>query len=164
MDLSKLNEPDLFLTALKGETESREFYSKLAGRAKNFLLKDRLNFLAQEEEKHRSFFEMTFKERFPGKSIVLPKKNVVPLPELKIPDEKVPISIIFLSAMQAEKAAYDFYTGLSNRLAADKTIGREILYIAAMEMGHYRLLEIEKENAEKYEGFDIEWPMTHVGP
>lgn len=39
-----------------------------------------------------------------------------------------------------------------------------LIYIAEMEKGHYKLLEIEKENAEKFEAYNIEWPMMHIGP
>jgi len=30
-------------------------------------------------------------------------------------------------------------------------------------MGHYKLIEIEKDNMEKFEDFDIYLPMIHVG-
>jgi len=33
-----------------------------------------------------------------------------------------------------------------------------------MEMGHYRLLELEKEQAEEFEKYDAEFDMMHVGP
>jgi len=164
MDLSRFGEEELFLTAMRSEIESRDFYTKLADRVKNFLLKDRLKFLSDEEEKHRTYFENTFKEKFPSKKIALPRKSPVPLPELKIPDESVPISELFWSAMEAEKAAHDFYTELAGRLTGDIRVRKTVLYIAAMEMGHYKLLEVEKENAEKFEDFDIEWPLMHVGP
>lgn len=39
-----------------------------------------------------------------------------------------------------------------------------IFYVASMEMGHYRLLEIERENAERFEVFEVSWPDIHVGP
>jgi rubrerythrin len=164
MDLSKFTEEDLILSATKSEVESRDFYSRLASSVRNFLLKERLDFLSAEEEKHRAYFENMFRERFPGKKVALPARSPVPLPELKIAREDTPISELFTSAMQAEKAASEFYTGLAERLSDDKRVKRMILYIAAMEMGHYRLLETERESAEKYESFDMEWPMTHVGP
>lgn len=164
MDLSKFSEEELLLTAMRSETESRDFYAKLAHSVKNFLLKDRLEFLSREEQKHRTFFESTFKDRFPGKSIEMPKKSPVPLPELKIPDESIAISDVFWSAMQAEKAAHDFYTGLAERLKGDDQLRKSILYVATMEMGHYKLLEVERENAERFEDYDVEWPLFHVGP
>jgi rubrerythrin len=66
-------------------------------------------------------------------------------------------------AMAAEQAAYDFYRGLAGRYA-DEATRNMIFYIASMERGHYRLLEIEKQNAEEFEAFDVSWPDIHVGP
>ena len=37
-------------------------------------------------------------------------------------------------------------------------------YFASMEKGHYRLLEVERDEAERAEDYEIEWPMIHVGP
>lgn len=164
MNLDKFSEEELVLTAMRSEIQSRDFYAKLAGSVKNFLLKDRLEFLSKEEEKHRIFFENTYKDKFPGKKIVLPRESPVPLPELKIPDESMAISDVFWSAMQAEKAAHEFYTELAERLKGDDQLRKSILYIATMEMGHYKLLEVERENAERFEDYDVEWPLFHVGP
>lgn len=66
--------------------------------------------------------------------------------------------------MQAEKAAHDFYISIAEKFNENKKIKNMILYIAQMEMGHYKLIEIEKENAEKFEAYNIEWPMMHIGP
>jgi rubrerythrin len=163
MDLSAFSMEDLLLSALRAETESRDVYKKLAAGVKNAFLKDRLKFLSEEEEKHRVFFEMLFKQRFQAKEIVLPEKTPVPLPKIKIEDESLPISEIFWRAMQAEMAAHDFYTILAEQFTDDPQVKKMLLYIATMEKGHYKLLEIEKENAEKFEDYDVEWPMMHIG-
>ena len=163
MDLSAFSMEDLLLSALKAETESRDVYKKLALDVKNALLKARLKFLSEEEEKHRVFFEMLFKQRFQAKEIVLPEKTPVPLPMIKIEDEKLPISEIFWRAMQSEMAAHDFYSKLAEQFGDDLQVKKMLLYIATMEKGHYKLLEIEKENAEKFEAYDVEWPMMHIG-
>ncbi|NIM91830.1 MAG: Rubrerythrin [Candidatus Aminicenantes bacterium] len=163
MDLSAFSMEDLLLSALKAETESRDVYNKLADGLKNALLKDRLKFLSGEEEKHRIFFEMLFQQKFQGKEIALPEKTPVPLPDIKIEDEALPISEIFWRAMQAEMAAHDFYRSLAEKITDEPRVKKMLLYIATMEKGHYKLLEIEKENAEKFEAYDMEWPMMHIG-
>jgi hypothetical protein len=33
-----------------------------------------------------------------------------------------------------------------------------------MELGHYKLLEVEKESMERFEEADVYWPMMHIGP
>jgi rubrerythrin len=164
MDLASFGEQELILTAMKSEVESRDFYSGFADRVRNFLLKEKLDFLSGEEEKHRTYFENMYRDRYPGEKLELPGISPVPLPQLKISSESVPISELFTQAMDAEMAARDFYTGLAERLLGNEQVKKTVLYIAAMEMGHYKLLEVERESADKYEDFDVEWPLTHVGP
>ncbi|MEO0076441.1 MAG: ferritin family protein, partial [candidate division WOR-3 bacterium] len=114
MNLKNYTLEDIILTALKSEIDSKNFYTKLSKQVENFLLKERLLFLANEEGKHQNFFETLYGENFPDKSIVLPKKNIVPLPELKIESDLIPISKVLQSAMDAEKSAYDFYLNFSD--------------------------------------------------
>jgi len=165
MDLTRYSMEDLILTALKSEMDSKEAYSRLAEGVKNFMLKERLNFLAGEEEKHRGFFEQLYAKNFPGKPMEIPKgKSLVPLPEMKIDAESMPLSEMLESAMKAEMAAHDFYTRLADRFESQLDLKKMLLYIASMELGHYKILEIERDNAKKFEDYDAEWPMMHVGP
>jgi rubrerythrin len=163
MDLSTYDLKDLLLTAIKAEVDAQEFYRGLAGRVKNAMLKDRLDFLAGEEAKHRGFFEAQFGRDFPEEKICLPKEGAVPLPRVKLEGEDTPLSKVFEQAMAAETAAYDFYRGIAG-LYADEATRNMIFYVASMEMGHYRLLEIEMENAKRFEVFEVSWPAIHVGP
>jgi len=163
MDLSKYTLEEIILAAIKSEIEARDIYAKIAGVVKNPFLKPKLQFLSEEEERHRKFFEHFFKEKFPDKKIIIPEKTPVPIPEIKMEEEeKTPISKIFWHAMQAEKAAHDFYLNMAEIFDKEPEIKNTILYIATMEMGHYRLFEIERENALKFE--DEEIPMIHLGP
>ena len=163
MDLKKYKMEDLLLTAMKAEVDAQKVYRDLAERVQNAMLKDRLEFLAVEEAKHRGFFEAQFHKDFPGKKICLPAKGVVPLPEVKLEGEDTPLSKVFEQAMEGELAAYDFYRGIAG-LYADEATRNMIFYVASMEMGHYRLLQIERENAERFEVFEVSWPDIHVGP
>jgi len=163
MDLSKYNLHDIILAAIKSEIEARDIYAKISEEVKNPFLKPKLKFLSEEEERHRKFFENFFKEKFPNREIIIPEKTPVPVPEIKMEEgEKTPISKIFWHAMQAEKAAYDFYINMAEIFDKEPETKNTILYIATMEMGHYRLFEIERENALKFE--DEEIPMIHLGP
>jgi len=164
MDISKYSLEDLLLTALKSEIEARDFYKNLAEPVENYFLKDRVLFLSAEEEKHRQAFEKMFRQQFPGQELVLPEKSPVPLPGLKIEKETLPISEVFLVAMQAEKAAHDFYTAISGHFPPESEQHKLLLYIASMEMGHYHLLDLERENALRTEDFEVTLPMAHLGP
>ena len=68
------------------------------------------------------------------------------------------------SGMDAELAAHDFYTDMADLFAGREETRKMLLYIAKMEMGHYKLLEHEKEMADEFETFDVEWPMVNEGP
>jgi len=164
MDLKEYSIEDIYLTAMKSEIESKNIYIKLSNKVKNAFLKDRLKFLASEEEKHRLFFESLYRKTFPAKEISLPEKNIVPLPEIKIEGESTPVSEIMSNVMKGEMASHNFYTEFSKLFTAEPQIQNALLYIASMEMTHYKLIEIERENAEKFEYYNIEWPMIHVGP
>jgi len=163
MNLKSYSLEDLLLTALKGEADSYNVYKKVAERVKNFFLKEKLNFLAGEEEKHRGFFESLYQRQFPDKKLVLPPQVVIPLPELKVADG-TPISQVFEQAMSAEKFSEDFYLSLAERFAGDQKVKQMLLYIANMERGHYYLLEIERENAKIFEAYEEVLPAIHIGP
>ncbi len=164
IDIDKYSKKDLLLTALKSEEDSKNVYHDLAGRVKNFMLKDKLEFLSAEEQKHYDFFCRLWNESFPKDAIILPEETPVPLPEITIDSEELRFSDIFLQAMNAEKAAHYFYLSLANKFKMDEKLSLRLKYIASMEMGHYRLLEIEKEQAEEFEKYDAEFDMMHVGP
>jgi rubrerythrin len=164
MDLSNFDLEDLLLAAIKAETDSNIFYTKLSKMTKNGLLQDKLLFLAKEEEKHRGFVEDIYMNHYPGKKIVLPQKNPVPLPEVKIADEEMPMSSLLQGAMQAEQAASEFYKSLADRFENGTKLYNTLIYFSDMEIGHYKILEMEKESIERFEESDVYWPMVHVGP
>ncbi|KYC51114.1 MAG: Rubrerythrin [Candidatus Methanofastidiosum methylothiophilum] len=155
---------DLILTSLKSEIDSRSAYLKIKDSVKNAVLRDKMDFLAKEEDRHKMFFESLYKKKYPNKVMKIPDKTPVPLPEIKINDEKIQISDVLQQSMEAEMTAHDFYIGLSNRFKDEIDIFSMLKYIADMEMGHYRLLEIEKENSLRFESYEDSWPMMHVGP
>lgn len=64
MELSNYRLEDLILTALKSEIEARDFYRNIAERINNFLLKDRILFLSNEEEKHKGVLRKFLKKSF----------------------------------------------------------------------------------------------------
>ena len=165
VNLKKYTLEDLLLAAMKNEIESHMVYTTIADHVKNGLLKDKLKFLAKEEEKHRSFIEQVYEAKFPKKKIAIPKTTPVPLPILIIPDEDSPLGTILKDAMAAEQAAYEFYQSLSTQFTKNDTMIRNTLsYFADMELQHYKILEIEKEAMDRFEEADVYWPMVHAGP
>ncbi len=57
MNLDNFELEDILLSAIKSEVESNKLYTKMAKKTKNGLLEDKLNFLADEEEKHLKTFQ-----------------------------------------------------------------------------------------------------------
>lgn len=164
MDFDSYKLEDLFVTAIKSETESKKIYSDLADTVKNAFLKEKLKFLSQEEEKHRAYLENEFRKQFPDLELVIPEHSPVPLPEILVADENVPLSEIIQSAMKAELAAHDFYSFMAGLFDKDIEVKRTLHYFADMEMSHYHLLDIEKENLLKFEDYDTYWEMMNIGP
>lgn len=163
MNLKEYDIKDLLLAAIKSEVESRDVYIRLSSRVKNFLMKDRLQFLANEEEKHRKILFEYFCKRFDCNSFVLPSETPVPIPKIKI-DETSSVSDVLLSAMEAELFAKDFYTSLIEFFSDEAEMKTLLSYLSSMELTHYKILEIERNEALKYEAYDFEFPMMHIGP
>lgn len=164
LDVTKYSKEELILMGLKNETDSERIYRELAERVKNVFLKQKLSFLADEEVKHKKYFEAFFKTTFPGKELKLPEIDLGPLPKLNVKDENIPVSEILQLAMETEKQAHDFYMKLTEVFSGDKKVVDMLKFFASMEMIHYSILSSEKENVEKFEDYDAEWPMIHVGP
>ena len=163
MDLNNFELEDLLLAAIKSEQESNKLYSKMMKKTKNGLLQDKLEFLAKEEEKHREFIEEIYMNHFPEKNLKIPDQTPVPLPEVKFTDD-MPLSILLKEAMSAEQSASDFYKRLAGRFEEGTKINNTLLYFSDMEIGHYKILEMEKQSMERYEEDDVYWPMVHAGP
>jgi rubrerythrin len=163
MDLEGYGMKELLLAAIKSEVESKEVYLQLSTKVNNAFLADKLRFIAEEEEKHRDYLESVFKMEVQDGDIVLPKESPVPLPEVKVDSPLVQASDIMGQAMEAELAASDFYGSLS-KMFKDQEIIDTLNYLSKMEVGHYKLLEIEKDILESQEDFEVEWDMMHVGP
>jgi len=164
MDLEQYTMEDLILTALKAEVGAKEVYSSLADGVNNAYLKGRLRFLADEEEKHWIFLDKLYRKEFEGRDPVLPETAAVPLPDLSLPTEQVQLTVVFTQAMAAEKAAAEFYISMADRWDEGSEARDMLKYFSKMEMGHYRLLETERDAAAEFEEFDQVWPLMHAGP
>ncbi len=162
MDIEKYNLKTLLLAAIKSEIDSKNLYENLAGRVKNMLFKDRLLFLANEEEKHRAYLEALYRKKFPDEKLVVPDHTAVPLPEVDASEDRL-LSEIVEDAMKAELAAKDFYESMKD-LLHDEENKKMLQILANMEQGHYDLLAKELENLKNFENYDEVWPMMHVGP
>ena len=163
MNLNDFDLEELLLAALKSEVESINLYLSIAKKTKNGLLSDKLKFIANEEKKHKLFIEDIYKNHYPRKKIIIPDKSIVPLPKILITDD-MSVSKLLKIAIEAENKASDFYKSLSDYFEKGSKLHNTLLYLSDMEIGHYKILEIEKESIDRFEEADVYWPMVHAGP
>ena len=162
-DLTKFDVCDVILFAIKSELDSKAVYEKLASRTRNAFLKDRMTFLVKEEENHKLLLERVFKKLFPEKQIEIPEENIVPLPNVIVSDDK-PISDVLEEAMLAEQSVQEYYEAMSELFHDDKNIQKTLLFLSKMELGHYQILKLERDNAKFFDNFEEGWELMHVGP
>jgi rubrerythrin len=163
MELKDFEIKDLMLTAIKSEIESRDVYLQLASKVDNAFLADKLRYIADEEDKHRDYLESIYQMELQEDLPELPERSIVPLPGIQVDRPFVQASDIMSQAMDAEMAASDFYSSLSQRFE-DSEVRKTLQYLSKMEIGHFKLLEIEKDHLEEEEDYEVEWEMMHVGP
>jgi rubrerythrin len=164
MDLDKFSNAEIFLAGIKAEIGAQEVYTALAKSIENAYMKDKLLFLASQEEKHRKGLEKMYKKETKKKDVKVPKETPVPLPFIKAPGKGVLPSEVIQSAMNAEKNAEEFYLAFARRFPPGSEQAYLLVYFASMEKGHFQLLETEKAILEKEEYYDNSFPMMHVGP
>ncbi|MGC8610118.1 MAG: ferritin family protein [Thermoplasmata archaeon] len=147
--------------ALRSEIDSRDIYKNYAEKTKNALLKEKFEFLAKEEEKHRAMIENLLKIKYSNEPINIPDSTEVPLPRINV-KENDPISKLLSQAMDAEIAASKFYEQISSKFDDEKSYLMK--YLSSVEMSHYYLLQAEREIILRFEDYDQYFEMMHVGP
>ena len=163
MDIQSFSVQELLTAGYKAEIESERIYNDLAQMVKNNYLKYRLEFLAKEERMHQGFIKELYEREFPEKEIDIKMDTPVPLPEIKIKKGDILISEIFDQVMAAEKVASDFYLALADMYEHDSDLDSKLRYLSNMEMGHYKLIEAERDYLQNDEDYDVYWPMMHTG-
>jgi erythrin-vacuolar iron transport family protein len=153
---------DLMAKAIRAEMEARDFYADLAGQVKNFILNDKLKYLSREEDGHRRLLERLYDERFPDHPLKLPDNSGTSLPRVQLSKTNT-LSDVLGSAMEAEKAAQKFYKSLAKILPKedDKIM---LTYLSNIEGGHLYFLNLEREQALRYEDYYETSDMMHAGP
>ncbi len=165
-DMEELSFEEMLQGAVKAEINSQEVYNHLAERTDNFVIEDRFEFLAGEEEKHENFLRDLYQSYKKEGEIELPEKTSVPLPYIRY-DESIDESEIIDQAMDAEKAARDFYRSMAEKAPdfdLESNPQKLLVYLADMEENHYEILKKEFDRMSKFEEFDQYHPAMHQGP
>jgi rubrerythrin len=161
IDVSQASVETLIGMAIRAEIDANKIYSNLADQVSNPLLKEKFTLLAFEESKHKTILEKFFAKLFPGEEIQIPDKtDQALLPSIQMSPSS-PLVDILHQAMEAEKAAENFYLSLSGRVQKPQ---REILeYLAKVEKSHYHMLHSEYILAQEFEDYaekDIDKVVT----
>jgi rubrerythrin len=133
--------------AIQSEIESAKYYKHIKRLVKSPLLKDKLNFLAVEEIKHKHILFEYYKSKFPEVRLSMPISSSVPRP--LIPKKgKVPVSVLLGAALKAEKESEKFYT-MMLKYVNDAQGMLLLRYLAKVESSHYHILKNEVELIEQ---------------
>ncbi|MBN1895314.1 ferritin family protein [bacterium] len=152
--------------ALKSERDAEAVYLKLLSSVKNFVMKEKLRFLIQEEKKHQILLEAIFTKMFPGQKAATDEKS--PYPKLTVAlQEESSVLDLLETALEAEKASEEFYDAMSQE-AEGKALRDLFHYLSDMEHGHYFMLKGEYDLSQQDESYfsreEFEYDMIHIGP
>jgi len=154
--------------AIRAEIEAASLYAHMARRVRNASLVTKLEFLAQEEKKHRKILEDVYARQFPDVELKAPAKSIVPTVDAA-EVEKLGVTELFQLAMQAEQLSADFYGQEADR-SVDQA-GRTVLrYLSNVERGHYQMLETEYDLLSRFpdyynaDEFHAGNELMHIGP
>jgi rubrerythrin len=165
-DIDSLSTEQALNMAWKSELESEKVYKELKKKIRNFVLRDKIDFLIKEEKKHQEVVGALFKKLFPGKKPDPKGKSLSPKIELVLKENSSATDLLEL-AMDLEKMFEEFYDQLSQEVE-ERGVQEILLYLSGMEHGHYALLKGEYELGIRDEDYfsrdDFQYDMVHIGP
>ena len=166
VDVSSLSVEKALSMAVQSEAEAVEVYQKLHVMVKNFVLKDKLRFLAEEERRHRMLLTELYKKLTGSTEPPKTDRSIMPRLAIALKENQTVPDLIEL-AMEAEKLSEEFYDNLSQNVE-ERGLQEILQYLASMEHGHYFLLKGEYELCIKDEAYfereDFQYDMVHIGP
>lgn len=164
----KLSPDKVLAVAMRSELQAIDVYSKLQGKVKNEILKQKLKFLIYEEKKHKRILERLFSQKFPERKLLIPEKSFLPSIKVSLQGKNAVLKL-FQAALRAEKMSQDFYKEAGEK-AKDKESQRILAYLSRVERSHYFMIKSEIDLLEKFpdyydvEEFHLGQDLMHVGP
>ena len=154
LDLSTMSMEKALSAALKSEIDAEKVYGKIKKKVNNFVLKEKLHFLAGEEKKHHWMLEELYRKMFHGKNPEPVVKSITPRLSIALAEDASVPDLLEL-AMEAEKLSEEFYDELSTAVE-DKKKQELFQYLA-----HYELC---MKDEMYYQRDDFQYDMVHIGP
>ena len=78
LDISSASLDRVISMAIRSEIDAAAIYEKLITMVNNFVLREKLAFLAEEEKNHQKVLESLFEKMFPGKEPDPDEKGACP--------------------------------------------------------------------------------------
>ncbi|MFZ2054732.1 MAG: ferritin family protein [Candidatus Aminicenantales bacterium] len=147
--------------AIRAEMDANTIYTRMAGRLKNPLLKEKFRVLALEERKHKEILRRMFASLYGKEKPEIPKtvdQRLLPAVVIK-PSSS--LADILGQAMNGEKSARDFYAALAKRVPEPNK--KMLVYLSHVENSHYLMLRSEYTLALQFEDYaekDIDKVIT----
>jgi rubrerythrin len=138
--------------AIKSEVDAAKLYGRMRQQAKNTDLKEKLDFLASQEMRHREILTEAYNKKFPDTELKLPPKSIVPAIS-EILSKEASLKELFQVAMEAERLSENFYKDLAGR-TSDPNSRSTLEYLASMEHSHSSILEVEYRQLELSEDYN----------
>jgi rubrerythrin len=150
-DLSKQTVDELLGVAIRSEIDSNKTYGAWADRLSNPLLKEKLQWLANEEQRHKEILENLFNELYPHKELHIPDEVPEELMKRITITPSSTLADFLYQAMETEKSAETFYAKLAGRVEEKQ---KKILnYLSSVEHSHYMMLKSEHTIALTFEDY-----------
>ncbi|UCG51451.1 MAG: ferritin family protein [Candidatus Latescibacterota bacterium] len=145
-DNNGLTTLEILSIAIRSEIDAVRLYTKMKEVVGSKDLKEKMDFLIAQEEKHEKILKEVYEKRFPETKLTLPPKSVVPAID-EVLGKEASLKELFDAGMQAEKMAGEFYSGLAEK-SNDMNARSILTYMANMERSHYAILEAEWKQIE----------------
>jgi rubrerythrin len=161
IDVSQAPVKELLGLAIRAEIDANAIYTQLAERFSNPLLKEKFQWLAYEENKHKIGLEKLYDSLWKSEKASIPDKaDQALLPSLDLSPSSSLVEILY-QAMDSEKSAESFYANLSHRVEDPQK--KFLEYLSKVEHSHYMMLRSEYVLAQEFEDYgekDIDKVVT----
>lgn len=128
--------------AIYNEQGASDYYTEVMNTIVNERGRNTFKFLADDEKRHRQNLEERFEQESGGKMFIFDPKRAKRV-EVNVDDQASAVDAVDL-AIEAEKAAYEFYKGAAEK-TKDENGRRMFENLAEEEDRHYETLRAERE-------------------
>jgi len=128
--------------------KAEQTYRLLQERAKNELLQQKLDILANEEARHGELLRRFSSRKCPPQSMSSLEVSIWPEVKVALAADSS-VEDLFAQALENEKVFGDFYRAV-NHLIKDPNLGHVFQYLSRRERTHYFIIKAELDLPKKF--------------